>query len=54
MEIRVGGASHPGWAHTTLDLDAIAHVWRDGAVESRAHWPKPTVRDQSATILRLG
>lgn len=43
----------PGWTYADVDIEAIAHVRRDGIVLNRAHWPEQAGRDQPALNIPL-
>ena len=49
-----GVLNRPCWTYAEIDLDAIAHVRRDGRVLGRAHWPEQHGRDGQVTSERLG
>ncbi|MGB5863613.1 MAG: carbon-nitrogen hydrolase family protein [Sulfitobacter sp.] len=43
----------PGWSYADVDIEAIAHVRRDGVVLNRAHWHEQLGRDQPALNIPL-
>jgi predicted amidohydrolase len=44
----------PGWTYADVDIEAIAHVRRDGVVLNRQHWEEQAGRDQPALNIPLG
>ncbi|MGX9356710.1 carbon-nitrogen hydrolase family protein [Roseobacteraceae bacterium S113] len=48
-----GDLNAPGWTYADVDLAAISHVRREGAVAGRAHWPEQDGRDGEVTIVSL-
>lgn len=51
--LAVGEMNVPGWTFADVDLEAIAHVRRDGIVAGRAHWIEQEGRDDTVTIVSL-
>jgi predicted amidohydrolase len=48
-----GTMNQPGWTYAQVDLQAIAHVRRDGVVLGRQHWDEQIDRDATAPIVPL-
>jgi predicted amidohydrolase len=51
--IAEGVIGTPGWTYGDVDLNAIAHVRKDGVVLNRTHWDEQASRLQSVTNLSL-
>ncbi|MEK0164399.1 carbon-nitrogen hydrolase family protein [Phaeobacter sp. A36a-5a] len=48
-----GILNKPGWTYADIDLEAIAHVRRDGVVRNRTHWDERAEPEKSVTICQL-
>ena len=45
-----GQLNEPGWTYADVDLEAIAHVRRDGIVRNRTHWQERLEPGKTVTI----
>lgn len=45
-----GQLNEPGWTYADVDLEAIAHVRRDGIVRNRTHWQERPEPGKTVTI----
>lgn len=45
-----GQLNEPGWTYADVDLEAIAHVRRDGIVRNRTHWKERPEPGKTVTI----
>ncbi len=48
-----GDIDRPSWTYADIDLDAIAHVRRDGSVLNRSHWAEQEHRIETVTRQQL-
>ncbi|MFV1497693.1 carbon-nitrogen hydrolase family protein [Phaeobacter sp. JH20_02] len=48
-----GILNKPGWTYADIDLEAIAHVRRNGVVRNRTHWDERAEPEKSVTICQL-
>ncbi|MBS0123090.1 carbon-nitrogen hydrolase family protein [Thetidibacter halocola] len=48
-----GALNDPGWVYAEVDLEAIAHVRRDGVVLNRTHWDDQSGRDVAPPLVPL-
>ncbi|WP_282053033.1 carbon-nitrogen hydrolase family protein [Phaeobacter inhibens] len=48
-----GVLNKPGWTYADVDLEAIAHVRRDGVVRNRTHWDERSEPGKTVTICPL-
>ncbi|KXF91422.1 carbon-nitrogen hydrolase family protein [Phaeobacter inhibens] len=48
-----GVLNKPGWTYADVDLEAIAHVRRDGVVRNRTHWDERAEPGKTVTICPL-